>query len=298
VSLRGWSLFVALSVIWGVVYLFISVALKGVSTPVLVFLRTGIGAAILLPLVMSRRNARIIRAHWLPLVGFAFFEIIAAWSLLTDAQHHIPSSLAGLLIASTPIIAAVLDRVTGGTDRWAAVPIVGFGVGLAGIAMLVGTDLSPAGSWPVVEVLLVATCYAIGPLIASRYLADVPPIPMTAACLGLAAVVYALPAARYWPDQMPSAQVVFAIATLAIVCTALAFIGYFALIHEIGAARALLVTYVNPAVALVAGVAVLDERLTSTHVVGLGLTLIGSALAARRPTRKTEESVCQSADLR
>ena len=200
-SARGWLLFAAMSVIWGIPYLLIKISLEGLSVPVLVFARTLIGAAVLLPLALSRTNLRIVRRHWKPLLAFAFFEIIAAWLLLSDAERHLSSSTTGLLIAATPIIAAILERVTGGTHRLGGVRVLGLTVGLAGVAVLAGHGLTGGGAWPVAEVLLVSTCYAIAPLIAARHLADVPALPMTAACLGFAALVYATPAALQWPQR-------------------------------------------------------------------------------------------------
>ena len=131
---------------------------------------------------------------------------------------------------------------------------------------------------------MVATCYAIAPLIAARYLSDVPTLPMTAVCLSFAALVYAAPAAATWPDEMPSTQVLLALAGLAVICTALAFIVFFALIREVGGARALVFTYINPAVALAAGVIVLHEPLTPWNVAALALILAGCLLATRRHT--------------
>ena len=148
----------------------------------------------------------------------------------------------------------MLGRFTGGERRLGFTRILGLGIGLAGVAVLAGPDLIGGSTWPIIEVLLVATCYAIAPLIAARYLADVPTLPMTAACLGVAALVYAAPAAATWPDEIPSTRVLLALAGLAVICTALAFIVFFALIREVGAARALVFTYINPAVALAAGV--------------------------------------------
>ena len=281
VSSRGWLLFIAMSIIWGIPYLMIKVAVEGVSVPVLVLARTAVGAAVLLPLALSRDAWAPIRKHWKPLMAFAFFEIIAAWWLLSDAERHLTSSMAGLLIAASPIIAAILDRFTGGERRLGFRRILGLGIGLAGVAVLAGPDLNGGSTWPVIEMLLVATCYAIAPLIAARYLTDVPTLPMTAACLGFAALVYAAPAAATWPDEMPSTQVLLALAGLAVICTALAFIVFFALIREVGAARALVFTYINPAVALAAGVIVLGEPLTPWNVAALALILAGSILATR-----------------
>jgi drug/metabolite transporter (DMT)-like permease len=283
VSFRGWVLFAAMSVIWGIPYLLIKIAVEGVSVPILVLARTAIGAAVLLPLALSRAAWAPVFRHWRPVLAFAFFEIIAAWLLLSDAERHISSSLTGLLIAASPIIAAVLDRLTGGQTRFGAKRIAGLAVGLFGVAVLAGPELTGGSAWPVTEVLLVATCYAIAPLVAARYLGDVPALPLTAACLGVAALVYAAPAAATWPDHLPGTRILLALAALALICTATAFIVFFALIREVGATRALVFTYVNPAVALAAGVIVLREPLTPWNIAGLALILSGSVLATRRP---------------
>src|SRR6476469_9673312 len=199
-----------MSIIWGIPYLMIKIAVEGVSVPVLVLARTAVGAAVLLPLAFSRQTVTIVRNHWKALLGFAFFEIIAAWWLLSDAERHLTSSMTGLLIAASPIIAAILDRFTGGEQRLGIRRIVGLATGLAGVAVLAGPHLTGGTAWPVIEVLMVATCYAIAPLIAARHLADVPALPMTAACLGFAALVYATPAALQWPSEIPTGRVLFA----------------------------------------------------------------------------------------
>jgi drug/metabolite transporter (DMT)-like permease len=286
-SSRGWILFLAMSIIWGIPYLMIKVAVEGVSVPVLVLARTAVGTAVLLPLAFSRQTLTIVRNHWKALLGFAFFEIIAAWWLLSDAERHLTSSMTGLLIAAAPIIAAVLDRLTGG-ERMGVKRIVGLAIGICGVAVLAGPHIG-GSTWPIVEVLLVATCYAIAPLIAARYLAYVPTLPMTAVCLGFAALVYAAPAAATWPDQIPPARVLLALGGLAVICTALAFIVFFALIREVGAARALVFTYINPAVALAAGVIVLNEPLTAWNVAALLLILAGCILATRRPKEQVPD---------
>ncbi|MGV9801441.1 DMT family transporter [Mycobacterium sp. NPDC003449] len=287
-SSRGWLLFAAMCIVWGIPYLLIKVAVEGVSVPVLVLARTAVGAAVLLPLAMSRTAWAPVLRHWKPVLAFAFFEIIAAWFLLSDAERHLTSSMTGLLIAAAPIIAAVLDRLTGG-ERLGAKRIAGLAMGLSGVAALAGPGLAGGHTWPIIEVLLVATCYAIAPLIAARYLGDVPALPMTAACLTVAALIYSVPAALTWPDERPSTRVLFALAGLAVICTALAFIVFFALIREVGAARALVFTYVNPAVALAAGVIVLGEPLTAFNVAGLALILTGLVLATRKPREPESE---------
>lgn len=271
-----------MSVIWGIPYLLIKIAVEGLSAPVLVFARTAVGALVLIPLTMRRAAWAPVLAHWKPVAVFALFEIIAAWLLLSDAERHISSSLTGLLIAASPIVAALLDRLTGGGQPLTVKRLAGLAVGLSGVAVLAGPELTGGSAWPVTEVLLVAVCYAIAPLVAARHLGDVPTMPMTAACLGLAAIVYAGPAAATWPEDVPAPRVVISVALLAVVCTALAFIVFFALIREVGAPRALVFTYVNPAVALAAGVIVLNEPLTPWRLAGLALILTGSVLATRR----------------
>src|ERR1700757_2459479 len=149
-----------MSIIWGIPYLLIKVAVDTVSPPVLVLSRTAIGAAVLLPLTMSRTVWAPVLRHWKPVLAFAFFEIIAAWLLLTDAERTLSSSMTGLLIAAAPIIAAVLDRLTGG-ERLSARRITGLAIGMSGVAVLAGPGLTGGHGVPILEVMLVATCYAI-----------------------------------------------------------------------------------------------------------------------------------------
>jgi drug/metabolite transporter (DMT)-like permease len=280
VSRRGWLLFAAMSVIWGVPYLLIKVAVGGVSPPVLVLARVAIGAALLLPIAIRRHELGVLRAHWRWLAVFATVEIVIPWLLLSEAETRLSSSLSGLLIASTPIVAALLAWLTGG-ERPAAVRWAGLALGLAGVGLLLRDGASSGDLGSVAEVLGVAVCYATGPLIADRKLGELPRVGMTAVCLAFAAVIYAPFAALTWPSAMPAAKVLGALAGLAVVCTAVAFIAFFALIAEVGPARATVITYVNPAVAVALGVAVLGERLTPAMLGAFAAILAGSVLATR-----------------
>ncbi len=279
-SRRGWILFLAMSVIWGIPYLLIKVADEGVSVPVLVFARTSVAAVLLLPLALRRRQLRVLLPRWRWLLLFAVVEIIAPWLLLTNAERHLSSSMSGLLVATVPIIGAVLARLSGSTERLTPARWTGLLIGLGGVALLAGRAAG-GSAWPVAEVLLVATGYAIGPLIASRKLSDLPGLGMTAACLAFAAVVYAPAAALTLPRALPAARVIGSLAVLAVLCTAAAFVLFFRLIAEIGPARATVITYVNPAVAVALGVAVLGEPLTPVIIASFALILSGSVLAAR-----------------
>lgn len=278
-SRRGWILFALMSVIWGIPYLMIKVAVDGVSVPVLVFARTAVGAAILLPLALRGGRLAGLRRYWRPLAAFAAIEILVPWGLLSDAERHLTSSMSGLLIAASPIMAVVLARLTGDAERLSVKRWAGLAVGFAGVAILAAPELSGGDPWSIIEVLLTAACYATAPLIAARQLKDVPALPMTAVCLGMAALVYTPPAIMTWPDALPGWQVLAALAGLAIVCTALALIVFFALIREVGTSRALVFTYINPAVAVTAGVLILGEPLTTSIVASFALILCGSVLA-------------------
>ncbi len=279
-SRRGWWLFGAMSLIWGIPYLLIKVAVGGVAPPVLVLARVGIGAALLLPIAVRRRELGALRPYWRWLALFATVEIMVPWLLLSEAEIRLSSSMSGLLIASVPILVAVLSRFTGSRDKLTAARWTGLLIGLGGVALLIGGGAGGAAS-SVAEVLTVALCYATGPLIAARKLSGVPPLGMTAACLAFAAVVYAPFAAITWPSAMPAGKVLAALFGLAVICTAVAFVLFFALIAEAGPARATVITYVNPAVAVALGVLVLGEQLTASMAAAFVLILAGSVLATR-----------------
>jgi drug/metabolite transporter (DMT)-like permease len=294
-------MFAAMSVIWGVPYLLIKVAVGGVSVPVLVLARVGIGAALLLPIAIRRRQLASIRPVWPWLVLFALVEIILPWYALSEAERGISSSLTGLLIASVPIIIAVLSLFLRNGDRLSPVRWVGLLIGLGGVAMLagphlVGSSATGNAARSVGEVLFVALCYATGPLIANNKLTEVPPIAMTGVCLALAFVVYAPLAALTWPSTVPSASVLLSMAGLAVICTAVAFLIFFGLIAEVGPARASVFTYINPAIAVSLGVAVLGEHVTPLMLGAFATILAGSVLATR-PTRRQAAQAPEPAEL-
>ncbi len=283
---RGWVLFALMGVLWGIPYLMIKVAVEGVSVPMVVFARTAVGAAILLPLALRAGRPTWLRERWRPLLAFAVIEIMIPWGLLSEAERHITSSMTGLLIAATPIVAVLVGRLTGDAERLGPARWAGLVIGLAGVAVLAAPAMDDGSPWAIVEVLLVAVCYATAPIIAARRLSDVPALPMTAVCLGGAALVYAPAAVLTWPQTLPDGRVLAALGGLAVLCTALAFLVFFALIREVGPSRALVFTYVNPAVAVTAGVLVLGEPLTASILVSFALILAGSVLATAPRGRK------------
>jgi drug/metabolite transporter (DMT)-like permease len=286
-SRRGWLLFAAMGVIWGIPYLLIKVADGGVSVPVLVCTRVALGSLLLLPAAIRGGHLGALKGHLRWLAAFTATEIIGPFALLSNAERHLPSSTSGLLVAAVPIMGAILGWLTGSGDRPTAVRWAGLAIGLGGVALLAGPGAGRGSTVPVLEVLGTALGYATGPQIANRKLADLPPVAVNTVCLGLAAVVYAPFAALTWPRQVPSLQVLGALAGLGVICTAAAFLVFFRLIAEVGPARATVITYVNPAVAVALGVLVLGEHLTAAIGVSFVLILGGSVLATRPGSART-----------
>lgn len=269
-------------VIWGVPYLLIRVAVGELSPAMLVFVRTGVGALILMPVVIARGGVRGIGAKWVPLVAFAAAEVGIPWLLLATAEQKISSSLAGLLISAVPLVATLIAPLFGNRDWIGPTGVVGLLIGMAGVAAIVGFDLRASAPLALVEIGVVVVGYAVGPAILSRYLTGVPSVSVIGISLTLCALAYAPAAIVQWPHAMPSVPVLASVAALAVVCTAIAFLLFFALIAEIGPVRATVFTYINPAVAAVLGVAVLRERFTVGMALGFVLVIAGSVLATRR----------------
>lgn len=278
---RGLVLFALMSVIWGIPYLFIRIAVAEISPALLVLLRTALATAILLPIALARVDLRPIFARWRWLLAFAGIEIALPWVLLGSAEQHLSSSLTGLLIAGTPLVGTLFALATGGTERLSGVGLVGLGIGLVGVAAIVGGDFQTSNPVAIGQVLLVAICYAVGPAILARRLGGLPSIGVMALSLGLTALLYLPIAAIQRAIVLPSGNVLAAIAILGVVCTAIAFLVFAALIDEIGPVRSTVITYINPAVAAVLGVVVLDETLTVAMVIGFVLVILGSTLATR-----------------
>jgi drug/metabolite transporter (DMT)-like permease len=279
---RGALLFAAMCVLWGVPYLMIRVAVRELAPVTLVFLRTGLGASLLLPFATARGTLRPVASRLAPLVLYSIVEVALPWVLLARAETKLSSSLTGLLIAAVPLVGAVVVTLTGTRERQGRRRWLGLLVGLAGVGALVGLDVGQVSAVPVLEIMCVAVCYALGPIILTRSLSDVPALGVVTASLVLSALIYAPLAATHWPSAMPSAHVVESVLGLGAVCTALAFLVFFALIGEVGPVRATVITYVNPAVAAVLGVAVLSENLTGGMLAGFALILVGSVLATGR----------------
>ncbi len=281
-SRRGWVLFAAMGVIWGIPYLLIKVAVDELAPSTLVLARTALAVAVLLPVAVSRGRLREVLRCWRPLLGFAAVEIMAPWVLLGVAEQRLSSSLTGLLIAAVPLVAAVLAVVTRADDRLDGRRLAGLLLGFAGVAALVGFEVGGGDTGAVFALAVVSVCYAVGPLILARWLAHLPGVGVITLSLAATALVYLPVGVVQAPSSWPSRDAVLAVVALAVICTALAFLVFFALIAEVGPTRSTVITYVNPAVALLLGVTLLDERFTAATAVGFAMILAGSVLATRR----------------
>ena len=286
---RTLVLFGLMSLIWGIPYLFIRIAVAEISPATLVFARTGIAALILLPIALLRTDLRPVLERWRWVVAFAAAEIGVPWVLLASAEQRVTSSLAGLLVAGVPLAGAVIAAATRGRDRVGGAGLLGLLVGLAGVAAIVGVDIDASNRIAMGEMALVIMGYAAGPAILARRLAGLPSVGVMALSLSLCAAVYAPVAFVQRPVNLPGADVLEAVAILGVVCTALAFLLFSALIDEIGPVRATVITYINPAVAALLGALVLHEPLTVVMGGGFGLVIVGSALSTRSPAARTPE---------
>ena len=287
-----------MGLIWGIPYLFIKIAVAELTPASLVLLRTAIGAGLLLPVAFARRDLGPLLPHWKWILAYTFVEVAAPWFFLSDAERRISSSLSGLLIALVPSIGAILAWATGSDDRLDLRRIVGLGLGFLGVAALVGLDVGAGDIGAVGEVALVALGYALGALIIARKLQGLPLFGVVASSLALTMVAYAPVGIAQLPRSLPSTEVIAAVVVLGVICTALAFLVFFPLVAEVGAARATVITYVNPAVALALGVVFLKEPLTLGIVLGFVLIVLGSVLATRRTApAKPSAALSRSPDL-
>jgi drug/metabolite transporter (DMT)-like permease len=275
--------FAALGIIWGLPYFFIKVAVQEVSPFALAFVRVLLAALILMPIAWRRGALRSLAKHKAPIVAFGLIEFAIPFSLISLGERWISSSVTGILIAMVPLSIALIQRFFGIREALGGWRIAGLVVGFVGVAALLGTGpISGVLGWAGVGCMLVSTlCYAVGPLIIQRHLHGLDSIGPLAASLGVASAILLIPAALEIPSSLPSANALASIAVLGILCTAVAMLLMFYLVRHAGASRASVITYINPVVATLLGVLVLDEHLGIGGFIAFALILLGSWLATR-----------------
>jgi drug/metabolite transporter (DMT)-like permease len=280
VSRRGWLLFGAMALLWGVPYLFIRIAVDSYSPPAIVAGRTLIAALLLLPFAIRSGALRPALKKWPWVLAFGVIEMGGPFLLLGHAEQTLHSGPTGLLVATVPLFSALI--ALGGGDRAVLRPlrVGGLLVGFAGVAVVVaGPGLASGDLVAAGEVLLVAVLYAIAPFIVARKLGDVPSLGTITLALLAIGLIY-LPIGLATQHEVPTMEATGALLALAVICTAIAFLAFFALIREVGPVRAPLFTYVNPVVAILLGAVVLSEPITPGLLVGFPLVIIGCWFAA------------------
>ena len=290
---RGWAAFVALGIIWGLPYFFIKVAGQELSPVILAFSRVSMATLILLPIAWHRGALRSLGKHKAAICAFGLVEFAIPFSLISLGERWISSSVTGILIAMVPLSIALIQRFFGIRESLGAWRIAGLAIGFFGVAALLGTgSISGPLGWAGVGCMLLATIgYAVGPLIIQRHLHGLDSIGPLASSLLIASIVLFFPAVMELPAALPSAAALASIAILGILCTAVAMLLMFYLVRHAGASRASVITYINPVVATLLGVVVLDEHLGIGGYIAFALILLGSWLATRGvPTHKRSAS--------
>jgi drug/metabolite transporter (DMT)-like permease len=281
-SARAWATFGAVSVLWGIPYLFIKVAVDdGVPPAFLAWVRVVLAAALLLAIAWRAGTLGSLRGHWRWLAVFAVAEITIPFPLIAAGEQHVASSLAAIIIATAPLFVAMLALRFDATERVTGRRLVGLLIGLGGVVALVGIDIAGQGEelMGALAILVAAFCYAVGPMVLKRHLAKLDQRASMGASLALASL-FLLPAVALEPPSTPiPGEAIAALVVLGILCTAAAFVLYGMLITEVGAGKALVVTYINPVIAVALGVAILGERPGAGAIAGLLLILAGSWLS-------------------
>jgi drug/metabolite transporter (DMT)-like permease len=282
VTRRAWIAFAVASIVWGVPYLFIKIAVDhGVTAPVLAWGRVTLGALVLLGLAWSAGTLGSLRGRWHWLLAFAIAEIVIPFPMLAIGEERVPSSLAAIMVATVPLIGAVLAMRFDHSERPTPICALGLLIGFCGVVALVGLDVGGRGGelLGVGAIMLTATGYAIGPMLIKLRLSGLDPRATMGASLALASLVLAPWAALDEPSHVPSAGAIGAVIVLGLLCTAGGFVVYAILIGEAGSSRATVITYVNPVVAVALGVALLGEQPGAGAVAGLLLILAGGWLS-------------------
>jgi len=293
VTRRAWLAFAAISVIWGIPYLFIRIAVRdGVTPAVLAWGRVTLAALVLLALAWRAGTLPTLAGHWRWLLAYAVAEITIPFPLIAAGEQHVASSLAAITISTVPLIVALLALRFDHAERPTPTRALGLLIGFGGVIALLGVDIG--GSTDQLggtgAILLAAVGYAIGAMLIKHRLGGLDPRATMGASLGLAALLLAPVAALDPPRAAPPAGAIASVIVLGLVCTAAAFVIFTVLIREAGTSRATVITYVNPVVAVALGVTLLGERPGAGAAAGLLLILAGSWLSTggRLPPRLIE----------
>jgi drug/metabolite transporter (DMT)-like permease len=285
---RTWLMMGGAAAVWGASYMFIKLALDDFSEGAIVCIRTALGAAVLLTLAARWNALAPLRARWRWVGPIALIQVTAPFLLITFGENHIDSQLAGILVSGAPIFTALLTLVFVHAERLQGWGVVGIVVGMLGVILLFGLDLSGSGDQVLggLMILLASLGYAVGAMLIKHKLPGVPPVGVAGANMAVAALVTLPLALASLPDHAPSFKAAGGLVLLGVAGTGLAFLWFYTLIAEIGPARASIIAYISPGFSVAYGVVLLGEPFTLGAVAGLVLILAGSSMAIQsRPPR-------------
>jgi drug/metabolite transporter (DMT)-like permease len=281
IDARDWSLLGVLSVLWGGSFFFTGVSLQELPPLTIVFLRVALAAIILLPVLLAYRTRfPESPSGWKPFFVLALLNNVLPFSLIVVGQTYIPSGLASVLNATTPLF-TVLVMVAAGDEKLYARRVAGVIVGLIGVIVLHGQslDLEAGQSVGILLCLAAAFFYGLAALYARRKLLNSPPLATAAFQLTASSLVMAVVAAaveRPWQLPLPGVATWLAIVGSAALSTALAYIIFFRILRRAGSTNVMLVTLLIPVTAILLGYLVLGEAISLREIVGA--VVIGSAL--------------------
>ncbi len=284
-SRRALALVAAVSVLWGIPYVFIAVAVEEVSPAWVALARTALAAAILLPLALAAGALHGLRerAGWL--VVLATTQMAGPFILLGFAEERISSSLTSILVSATPLLVAVLALGVDRAESASGSRLAGLVVGFAGVALLFGLDVGRDAGAGVGALAALGTAlgYAISALLLKARFSGRDGRGVVGLTTAIAALLLLPAALLTLPDAVPSGDALGSLVVLGVASTAGGFLLFFRLQAEIGPGRASVVAYLAPGIAVLLGVAFLDDPLSAGMIPGLALILLGSYLAGRRP---------------
>jgi len=281
-SRRGWTLFLAMAVIWGIPYLLIRVAVRQLDPGVMVLLRTAPASVLLMPLVIAKRQIPVLVKNLRWIIIFAVIEFGIPWYCMATAERHISSSLTSLLICCVPLFAVIAQRLRRTGEHISQRRYFGLGIGAVGVALLVGLDLRGGSITWIGLMMVVCFGYCVGPMILATKLSHVPGVVVVAGATAFVAICWIPWSVVHWPAHV-SGETWSCMAVLSVVCTATAFLVFFELVKEVGSSRSVVVTYFNTAIAVVLGVVGLHETLTAGIILGFPLVLVGCIFATSGP---------------
>ena len=281
VSRRAWAAFIAVSVLWGMPYLFIKIAVHEVSPAFVAWSRVLIAAIVLLPAAWRLNAFAGLRARSRAVIAYAALEIAIPFSLIPLGETLVSSSLTAILISSMPLGVALLALRFARQDRLSRTRLIGLVIGLAGVVSLMGIDVAgrPAELFGAACIIVATACYAAAPIVVNRALADLQPLGPVTAALVVSTLALTPLALLTRPAAMPSMPGLASLGVLGVLCTAMGLAVYFFLIAEAGPTRSSVITYVNPVVAVLLGVAILGESISFFTVAELLLIAAGSWLS-------------------